>query len=86
MQRRIYLEDWQPVPVFDLETLAPGQAVDGPAIVESATTTVLLRPGDLARTTAIGWLDIASAAVDSMRAARLPNVVPVPCARRRLDH
>ncbi len=59
VQRRIYLEDWQPVPVFDFETLAPGQPVDGPAIVESTTTTVLLRPGDRARTTAIGWLDIA---------------------------
>ena len=58
-RRRIYLGDWHSVPVFDLEALAPGQAVDGPALVESATTTVLLRPGDRARTTAIGWLDIA---------------------------
>jgi N-methylhydantoinase A len=58
-QRRIYLGNWHSVPVFDLEALAPGQAVEGPALVESATTTVLLRPGDRARTTAIGWLDIA---------------------------
>jgi N-methylhydantoinase A len=57
-RRRIYLGDWQPVPVFELEALAPGQAIEGPAIIESATTTVLLRPGDLARTSSIGWLDI----------------------------
>ena len=57
-RRRIFLGDWQPVPVFELEALAPGQAIHGPAIVESATTTVLLRPGDFARTTPIGWLDI----------------------------
>ena len=57
-RRRIYLGEWQPVPVFELEALAPGQATPGPAILESATTTVLLRPGDLARTTPIGWLDI----------------------------
>ncbi len=57
--RRVYLGNRQPVPVFEFEALAPGQAIDGPAIVESTTTTVLLRPGDLARTTSIGWLDIA---------------------------
>ncbi len=58
-QRRIYLGDWQSVPVFALEALAPGQAIPGPAILEAPTTTVLLHPGDLARTSAIGWLDIA---------------------------
>jgi N-methylhydantoinase A len=47
------------VPVHDFEALAPGQALAGPAIVESATTTVLLRPGDAARMDARGWLEIA---------------------------
>jgi hypothetical protein len=28
-------------------------------VIESATTTTLLRPGDRARATAHGWLDIA---------------------------
>ena len=59
-QREIYLGAWQEVPVFEFEALAPGQGIEGPAIVESATTTVLLRPGDRARTSAIGWLDIAA--------------------------
>ena len=58
-QRRIYLGDWREVPVYDFDALAPGQAIDGPAIIESATTTVLLRPGDRMRTTAFGWLDVA---------------------------
>ena len=42
----------------------PGSAqrIDGPAIVESATTTVLLRTGDTARTTPQGWLDVDVAA------------------------
>ena len=48
-------------PVFDLDALTPGQIVEGPAIVESATTTALLRPGDRARATEHGWLDIAIA-------------------------
>jgi N-methylhydantoinase A len=45
--------------VLDLEALAPGQAIDGPAIVEAATTTVLLRRGERAAVTSLGWLDIA---------------------------
>jgi len=57
-RRSIFLDGWCEAPVFDLEALAPGQTIDGPALVESATTTVLLRPGDRARVTAEGWLDI----------------------------
>ena len=39
--------------------LAPGQSIDGPAIVESTMTTILLRPRERAVTTPLGWLDIA---------------------------
>ena len=61
-ERRIYLGDWKTVPVYDFERLAPEQAVAGPAIVESAMTTVLLRPKDRAQVTAHGWLDITVSA------------------------
>jgi N-methylhydantoinase A len=57
-RRRIYLGQWREVPIFDFDALAPGQMIDGPAVIESATTTVLLRPSDKVRTTAFGWLDI----------------------------
>jgi N-methylhydantoinase A len=56
--RRIYLGEWRVVPVYALDELISGQTIDGAALVESATTTVLLRPGDHASTTAFGWLDI----------------------------
>src|SRR5205823_8004524 len=49
--RRIYLDDWVDAPVFAFDTLAPEQTIAGPAIVESAMTTVLLRPGDAAAVT-----------------------------------
>jgi N-methylhydantoinase A len=58
-QRRVYLAGWQEVPIFDFDTLAPGQTIAGPAVIEAPTTTVLLRPGDLAQASAIGWLDVA---------------------------
>jgi N-methylhydantoinase A len=56
--RRIYLGGWRDVPIYAFGELAPGQAIDGPAVIESATTTVLLRAGDRATTTPVGWLDI----------------------------
>jgi len=58
-ERRIYLDDWIAAPVYAFDRLAPSQVISGPAIAESATTTVLLRPGDRAAVTAQGWLDIA---------------------------
>ena len=60
--RRVHLGGWRELPVYELDTLAPAQRIDGPAIVESAATTVLLRAGDTARTTPQGWLDVAVAA------------------------
>ena len=57
-ERDIYLGEWVKVPVYDFTTLAAGQVIDGPAIVESDTTTVLLRSGDRATTTEQRWLDI----------------------------
>jgi N-methylhydantoinase A len=56
--RRVYLGEWQEVPVHDLEALAPGQTIDGPAVLEASTTTVLLRGADRATVTPLGWLDI----------------------------
>jgi N-methylhydantoinase A len=58
-RRRIYLAGWQDVPIFDFDALAPNQAIAGPAVIEAATTTVLLRHGDRAQVSEIGWLDVA---------------------------
>ena len=58
-ERRVWLRGWASVPVHEFDDLAPGQAIAGPAIVESAMTTVLLRTGNRATVTPHGWLDIA---------------------------
>ena len=57
-RRRIYLGGWHEVPIYEFDALASGQVIEGPAVIESATTSVLLRPGDRSRTTDFGWLDI----------------------------
>ena len=57
-RRRVYLGTWLDVPVYALDTIQPGDEVAGPAIFESATTTVLVRRGDRVLITPHGWLDI----------------------------
>ena len=56
--RKIYLDAWIDVPVHAFDALSPGTVIEGPAVIESGTTTVLLRPQDVSRTTAQRWLDI----------------------------
>lgn len=57
-RRRVYLDAWRDVPVYDLDGLAAAQVIDGPALLEAATTTVLLRAGDRATITPLGWVDV----------------------------
>jgi N-methylhydantoinase A len=57
-RRRVWLGDWVEVPVHRMDALAVGQEIKGPAIFESATTTVLAREGERVTVTTNGWLDI----------------------------
>jgi N-methylhydantoinase A len=56
--RRVYLGTWLDVPAYELDSLHPGDEVEGPALFESATTTILVRANDSALVTPHGWLDI----------------------------
>ena len=60
-RRSVFLGQWREVEVFDFGELVSAQQIDGPAVVESDTTTVLLRSGDRAQVTPFGWLDIGVA-------------------------
>ena len=57
-RRRVWLGDWVEVLLYRMEALAPGLEVKGPAIFESATTTVLVREAERVTVTPHGWLDI----------------------------
>jgi N-methylhydantoinase A len=57
-RRQVWLGRWVDIPVYDFATLGTGQEVAGPTIVESDTTTVLLREAETARFDPRGWLDI----------------------------
>jgi N-methylhydantoinase A len=56
--RMAYFGEWQRVPVYGSEELGPGDAIEGPAIIEAETTTVILNAGDHATANSLGWLDI----------------------------
>jgi N-methylhydantoinase A len=57
--RRAFLGAWETLPVYRLEDIPTDYVIRGPAIVESPTTTIVLRSDDEARMLSIGWLDIA---------------------------
>jgi 5-oxoprolinase (ATP-hydrolysing) len=54
---RIYADSqWRDTPVYDRETLVPGDLVDGPAIIIEANATTVVDDGWQAETTALGHL------------------------------
>ena len=57
-RRRVYLGGWIEVPVHRMNELPAGFETTGPAIFESATTTVLAREGERVTVTPHGWLDV----------------------------
>jgi N-methylhydantoinase A len=57
-KRKAFFGAWCEVPLYALEALEPGHAIDGPAIVEAETTTVVINSGDRLAVNEFGWLDI----------------------------
>jgi N-methylhydantoinase A len=57
--RKAYFGGWRDVPVYAFDKMQPGHSLEGPAIIEAETTTVLIDIGDRVTVNALGWLDIA---------------------------
>ena len=64
--RRIYLGEWQDAPTFAADTLPAGAEIDGPAILESEFTTILVWPGDRAAVDAMGGIELRVAHGDAL--------------------
>ena len=56
--RRVYLGEWRDAPTYAADTLPPGAEINGPAILESEFTTILVWPGDRATVDAMGGIEI----------------------------
>jgi len=57
-KRQAYLGAWRELPVYALDDLQPGHTLEGPAIIEAETTTVVINDGDQLAVNGLGWLDI----------------------------
>lgn len=60
-KRNAFFGAWKEVPVYAANMLGPGHAINGPAIVEAETTTVVVNDGDRITVNDLGWLDISLA-------------------------
>ncbi|HEY9212325.1 MAG TPA: hydantoinase/oxoprolinase family protein [Ancylobacter sp.] len=56
--RDVYLREWRPVRLYWFDDLACGMRVEGPAIIESASTTILVEPDSTATVDRFGSLVI----------------------------
>ena len=57
-KRKAFFGAWRDVPVYAADALMPGHTIEGPAIVEAETTTVVVDSGDRIVVDDLGWLDI----------------------------
>lgn len=56
--RQAFFGKWCEVPVYSLESLRPGQSIEGAGIIEAETTTIVVNAGDRVTVNALGWLEI----------------------------
>ncbi len=96
--RRVYVDasaDWQEIPVFSGDSLREGARVDGPALIEEPTTTVLLGVGDTLRVDPADNFDIRLARLETVgaepataqaEAGASPGAVTLALVQNRLDH
>ncbi|MCH7736520.1 MAG: hydantoinase B/oxoprolinase family protein [Chloroflexi bacterium] len=90
-RRSIYLGGWTEAPVYEIGDLSPGSSVDGPAILESDFTTVLVEPGDSATIDAYGGIELRVSLESSEskpgadEAADRPDPVTLAVVEHRLE-
>ncbi len=56
--RRVYLGEWRDAPTYAADTMPAGAEINGPAILESEFTTILVWPGDRATVDAMGGIEV----------------------------
>ena len=88
--RRIFLGEWQEVPVYATDLIAPGQKLQGPAVLESDYTTILIEPDDIARIDRYGGVELEVAPPASLHSGReaekeKPDPVTLAVFERRLE-
>ena len=72
--RRVYLGQWHDAPTYAADSLPAGTDIDGPAVLESEFTTVLVWPGDHATVDAMGGIELRVGQEDASAFALTPTL------------
>ncbi len=88
--RQVYTGTWSEADVYAADDLAPGTAIEGPAIVESDFTTVLVEEGDRLEVDPYGGMVLAvspavSDSSDTLDAPEAPYATDTPMASEAPD-
>ena len=77
--RRVYMGAWDEVPVYDIVSLASRSGLDGPAILESEFTTILVEKGDRVTVDGTGGIElhVSLEGSDSTASSVSGEIVPV---------
>ncbi len=89
-RRSLYLGSWQEVPVYAVDRLSPGETIQGPALLESEFTSVLVEPGDSASIDPYGGVHLTVASEQlsggtEEDAQQRPDPVTVAVVEQRLE-
>ena len=77
--RRVYMGEWHYASTYAADSLPAGAEIDGPAILESEFTTVLVWPGDHASVDAMGGIEM------SVNQEEAPNLSPPQGDREKVN-
>ena len=56
--RHVYIGEWLEAPVYTADAMTAGSEIDGPAIIDSDFTTILVWPGDSAAVDSMGGIEL----------------------------
>ncbi|MEE9198688.1 MAG: hydantoinase B/oxoprolinase family protein, partial [Dehalococcoidia bacterium] len=89
--RRMFLGEWQEAPVYAMSRMSPGMEIEGPAVLESDFTTILVEPGDTARVDRYGGIELQVALAASEKGearpegAEKPDPITLAVVQHRLE-
>jgi len=90
-RRSIYFGSWVDAPIYEIADLSPGSTVNGPAVLESNFTTVLVEPGDSATIDPYGGIELqvslesSNTETSQTMSADRPDPVTLAVVEHRLE-
>ena len=84
-RRRVYLSGWTDATVYEITELPPGSLVNGPAVLESDFTTVLVEAGDKATIDSYGGIEL-QVCLDTEDSPAVVTTRPDPVTLAVVEH